>query len=199
MSVEPADSASEIACQQVLLADASVFSVQEMTVPARYAVAVDPDYLLARYLEYIRVFTLSLIRPRLTADGLEFRLLGSSLGLIRFTAPQRTGGAGKSVLELAICGGVLVQPAQCARGKLSFAVERTSEGSRLRLRLADYCPLLLGGSRPSRVRKWLYRFTQAYLHRVVTVRFLQRLFRELTGGRRCVRVVRLHLPEGEDI
>lgn len=198
MNADPVDTTSEIACQQVLMADASVFSVQEMTLAPRYAFHVTPDFLLDRYLKYIRIFTGSLIRPRQTAAGVEFGLAGTSISLLRFSGPSLTVTGERTALELAICGGALVQPTQCERGQLAFVVERLAEGVRLSLRLADYCPLLLGGTRPSRWRKWLYRFTQAYLHRVVTVRFLTRIFRELTGKRR-IRVVRVHLPGGNDI
>ncbi|GFO57585.1 hypothetical protein GMSM_45920 [Geomonas sp. Red276] len=49
------------------------------------------------------------------------------------------------------------------------------------MKLSDYCPLLLGSNKPSLWRKWLYRFTQAYIHKIVTVRFLAMVYRSTTG------------------
>lgn len=189
----------EIACQQVLMEDSSVFSVQWTTVPKHLASGVTPDFLLDRYLAYIRRFTVSLIRPRVMADGVEFRLLGFPVSLISMTAPVRRKEAGGASLSLAICGGVLVQADQCDRGDLAFLVEEADGGVRLTLRLADFCPLLLGSASPSRVRKFVYRFTQAYIHKVVTVRFLARIYRELTGGAACVRVVPVRVRRGQEL
>lgn len=189
----------EIACQQVLMENSSVFSIQWTTVSERLGAGVTPDFLLDRYLAYIRRFTLSLIRPRVTADGVEFRLLGFPVSLISFTAPDRRKEEGSAVLSLAIRGGFLVQSDQCDRGDLSFLVEEAEGGVRLMLRLADFCPLLLGSATPSPVRKFLYRFTQAYIHKVVTVRFLTRIYRELAGGSACVRVVPVRVWQGEEL
>ncbi len=189
----------EIACQQVLMEDASVFSVQSMTISGRLATGITPDLLFDRYLAYIRRFTLSLIRPEVMTEGVEFRLLGLSVSLINFTTPVRRTEERGSSLSLGICGGVLVQPGQCDRGDLSFLVEEVGGGVRLALRLADFCPLLLGSATPSPIRKFLYRFTQAYIHKVVTVRFLARLYRELAGGAACVRVVPVRVSQGEEL
>lgn len=196
-TITPAE--QEIACQQVLLEDSSVFSIQWMTVSERLAGGITPDLLLDRYLAYIRRFTLSLIRPQAMADGVEFRLLGLPLSLISFTTPARRKEKGGAALSLAICGGVLVQSDQCERGDLSFLVEEADGGVRLTLRLADFCPLLLGSASPSIFRKFLYRFTQAYIHKVVTVRFLARIYRELAGGSACVRVVPVRVCQGEEL
>ncbi len=189
----------EIACQQVLMEDSSVFSVQWMTVSERLGAGVTSNLLFDRYLAYIRRFTLSLIRPQVMADGVEFRLLGLPVSLISFTAPVRRNEERGESLSLAICGGVLVQSDQCDRGDLSFLVEEADGGVRLTLRLTDFCPLLLGSASPSRVRKLLYRFTQAYIHKVVTVRFLARLYRELAGGSACVRVVPVRVRRGQEL
>ncbi|RNC72182.1 MAG: hypothetical protein ED859_02260 [Desulfuromonadales bacterium] len=189
----------EILCQQVLMDDSSVFSVQWTIVPTRQATGISADFLLERYLAYIRRFTLSIIRPVATAGGVEFRLLDTTTSLISFTGPIRREEGGEVSLTLHICGGFLVQPDQCHRGELAFLVEDTGYGARLTLRLADFCPLILGSSRPSRPRKWLYRFTQAYIHKVVTVRFLARVYRELAGGAACVRVVKATVRRGEEL
>jgi hypothetical protein len=189
----------EIACQQVLMEDSSVFSVQWTTVSERLAAGVPPDLLFDRYLAYIRRFTLSLIRPQVMGDGVEFRLLGLPISLISFTAPVRRKDERGSSLSLAICGGVLVQSDQCGRGDLSFLVEEEDGMVRLTLRLVDFCPLLLGSASPSPMRKLLYRFTQAYIHKVVTVRFLARFYRELAGHSACVRIVPVRVRQGEEL
>ena len=72
----------EIACQQILEHDSSVFSIQWMTLPPDHARGVDPSFLFSRYLQYIHRFTLSLIRPRISADGVEFRLMATNIPLL---------------------------------------------------------------------------------------------------------------------
>jgi len=66
------------------------------------------------------------------------------------------------------------------------------------LRLSDYCPLLLGSQRPSGIRRWLYRLTQATLHRLVTIRFLALLYRQLGGAARRVESVPVQVRAGKD-
>lgn len=187
-----------IACQQVLLEDASVFSLQAMTLPPEMAGGLTPQRLLERYLRHIRRFTGTLVRPAADEGGIDFRLLGSDLSLIRFSGPEFTEGP-QSRATLRICGGLLVQAANCDRGELSFACERLDEGMKVTLLVSDFCPLLLGGPRPHRLRKWLYRLTQAALHKLVTVHFLRRLHRELAGRKVCCKVVKVRIREGEEI
>lgn len=190
----------EIACQQILEHDSSVFSIQWMTLPPDYAHGIDPPFLLARYLQYIRRFTLSLIRPRVSADGVEFRLLGTNIVLLGFRGPVNSEGArGEQSLTLFIDGGLLVQPKQCDRGELAFLVAATATGLRVTLQLSEFCPLLLGNRGPSLWRKWLYRLTQAFIHKVVTIRFLARIYRELAGAGARIKVVKVLLREGEAI
>ncbi|WP_298436966.1 hypothetical protein [Geobacter sp.] len=189
----------EIACRQVLLEDSSVFSVQWTTLPRSLAAGVTPDWFLDRYLAWIRSFTLTLVRPCRTDDGIEFRLAGTGKSLLSFTAPRRLREAGEESLSLAICGGVLVQPGPSRRGELAFAVTPEREEVRLTIRLGDYSPRLLGTPSPSRLRKILYRFTQAAIHKVVTIRFLARICRKLGEGSRAVRVIRGEGPQGEEI
>jgi hypothetical protein len=186
----------EIGCHQVMLQDASVWSVQTLDVPPPHAGRLTPATLFDLYLDHIRRFTLGIIRPMRRHDGLDFTLLGSSCSLISFTPPEETA----TTLCIRICGGLLVQRDQCHRGELTFATESAADGgSRVSLTLSDYCPLLLGSSRPSWGRKWLYRLTQAALHKVVTIRFLARAYRQLCDPGAAIRVVRLPAMEGEDI
>ncbi|MBK5273988.1 MAG: hypothetical protein JJE30_02900 [Desulfuromonadales bacterium] len=185
----------EIACQQVLVEDSSVFSIQWSLFPAEIAARLTPRHLLDRYLIHIRSCTFSAIRPFESSTGIEFRLLGSRLSLISFLPPE----VGDGSITLHIRGGLLVQPHQCRRGELRFAVEQTSRGATVSLQLSDYCPLILGGTSPSFLRRWLYRLTQAALHRRVTIRFLAGLYRELAGSSAPVRVVPARIREGRPV
>ncbi len=185
----------EISCQQVLLDDNSVFSVQWSVFPSDIAGALSPQELMTRYLDYIRSCTLSVIRPLQLNNGIEFRLLGSRLSLISFLPPALE----KDDLVIRICGGFLVQPRQCHRGELRFTVAPDREGVRVSLQLSDFCPLLLGSPTPSRTRFWLYRLTQAAIHKLVTLRFLTLLYRELYGSSARVRVVAARVREGQPV
>jgi hypothetical protein len=190
----------EISCQQLLKEDASVYSRQWMVVPATVAARLSPSLLLERYLGYIRSWTWGVVRPVAVEGGVEFRLLGSGLSLISFTGPTGKAESSFGYLTLRICGGFLVQRGSCDRGELSFMVEQAANGVKVTLLLTDYCPLLLGSQRPSRLRRFLYRCTQALIHRLVTVHFLEAFYREMAGGGACIRVVHYHggevVPDG---
>ncbi|MBC7963553.1 MAG: hypothetical protein H7Y05_11495 [Steroidobacteraceae bacterium] len=191
----PISSYQEISCQQVLVDDASVFSVQWSVFPASISGSLSAENLMTRYLDYIRSCTLSVIRPLRQESGIEFRLPGSRLSLISFLPPSAEG---ESVV-LRICGGFLVQPRQCRRGELRFTVAPQQAGVRVSLQLSEFCPLILGSPSPSRLRFWLYRLTQATIHRLVTVRFLTLLYRELAGSYARVRVISVHVREGQPV
>jgi len=183
-----------IACQQVLQQDASVFSVQWLDLPQALAEGLTPRLLLEKYLHHIRRFTLGLIRPWCREGIVEFRLWRSCYSLLNFTASEPDGTS----LALHISGGLLVQPDYCRQGALLFICEPRGDAVRIGLQLSDYCPLLLGSRTPGVFHKWLYRLTQAAIHKVVTVRFLVRLYRE-RAGRACCRVVRVNVRDGEAI
>lgn len=189
----------EIACQQVLLEDSSVLSVQWMTLPVRHAGAVSPESLLERYLAHVRRFTLSLVRPVRSGAGIDFRLLTLGANLLSFTLPLAANEGSTRSVTLRISGGFLLHPEECGRGELSFTTEMVGEGMKVIVRLAGYAPLLLGSTAPPRWRKLLYRLTQALLHRIVTVRFLARLYHELEGHGTPIMVVRVRGTAGEDI
>jgi hypothetical protein len=199
MPSSPEQTPWDIACQQVLQRDASVYSIQWMTIPPSLARDISPDFLLQRYFAFLRRVTGTLVRPLSGADGVSFRLAGTDLSLISFLPPHVELLDGERTLSLMICGGFLVQSGAADRGVLTFGVAQEKEGVRLTLRLTDFCPLILGSNRPSRLRKWLYRLTQAYIHRMVTVRFLAGIYRELAGRKACVRVVKAQVVEGEPI
>ena len=182
----------EIACQQVLLDDSSVFSIQWSVYSAEIAAGLTAEKVMNRYLSYIRSFTFSIVRPIVHETGIEFRLLNTNLSLISFLPYVVENG----VLTLRICGGVLVQPGQCSRGQLRFEVANVEDGIKVGLELSDYCPLILGNSSPSYLRRLVYRVTQAAIHRLVTIRFLALLYRELAGKRALVRVVSVNTRDG---
>jgi hypothetical protein len=185
----------EIFCQQILAEDSSVFSIQWSVFPREIASGLASRSLLNRYLSYIRRTTLSIIRPTMTETGIEFRVLATSWSLISFLHPSESGDD----VTMRICGGLLVQKHQCDRGELRFVAEPVPDGTRVTLQLSDYCPLILGGSPPSKIRYWLYRLTQAAIHRLVTVRFLVLLYRELAGSSACVRVTAGKMREGHPL
>lgn len=187
----------EIACQQVLVEDASVFSLQWSIFPDSVAAGLTPEMLRERYLEYIRTCTGTLIRPTVSGEGIEFRLFSSGISLISFLPPDTSQDKNASILR--ICGGILVQPRQCDRGELRFSVEQVCGGIKVSLQLCDFCPLILGGPSPSPVRFWLYRLTQAFIHRLVTIRFLTMLYRDLAGTSAPVRLVRIREREGQPV
>jgi hypothetical protein len=188
-----------VACQQILEKDHSVFSVQRVMLPEEVSGRISSERLLRLYLEYVEQFTLGIIRVAESSDGVEFHLARGGLVLIRFAAPlhEKTGDTDQTTLQIA--GGFLVQPLECDRGQLDFIVEKQGAGTRLTLQLADYCPLLLGSSNPSLLRKWLYRLTQAYIHKVVTVRFLRMVYRQLTGRKPPDKTVMIVVRKGENI
>lgn len=180
----------------MLLQDASVWSVQTVTFPPGPADALTPRLLLELYLEHIRRFTWGLVKPLQEGDGVHFSLAGGRTRLISFTPPETE----ETSLTLHICGGLLVQRDNCTRGELVFSVTPEADGGvTASLSLADFCPLILGDSQPSALRKWLYRFTQAAIHKLVTIRFLARVYRRYCGPGSCIKVVRIPAEFGEDI
>lgn len=185
----------EIACQQVMVEDASVFSVQWTDLPVTMAGALSAEKLLCRYLGYIKKCTLTLIRPVTLATGVEFRLIGTRLSLISFLPPVYADG----FATLRICGGFMVQARRCDRGELRFGIEHLPDSVRVSLQLSEFCPLILGSNSPSPVRFWLYRFTQAAIHRLVTVRFLSLLYHELADPSAGVRVVKVAVRAGKPV
>jgi hypothetical protein len=184
-----------IACQQVLQQDASVFSIQWMDLPPELARGLTPKVLLQKYMEHIRRFTGTLVRPVQLGKAVEFRFWRSRLCLLCFD----TSEAEATSLALRIDGGILVQPAFCRQGELVFSCEPIDGLVRVGLQLSDYCPLLLGSRSPSLIHKWFYRLTQAAIHKIVTVRFLVRLYRERAGRNTCCRVVRVKVRDGEPL
>jgi len=188
----------EIACQQVLLQDASVYSVQWLVIPDRSGGTLTAQALLESYLKLIGEWTCSLIRPAASAEGIEFRLLGTSLVLLGFDPPEYLSGPETEAVRLRINGGVLVQERGNGRGMFSLSSRREAGGLRIEVLLSDYCAQLLGSARPSPARRLLYRMTQAWIHKAVTVSYLTRWCRELTGEPPRVRVKKVQVREGRN-
>jgi hypothetical protein len=189
----------DIACQQVLTDDGSVFSIQWTVMPQRHAATLTPQFLLERYQAYLRHVTLSLVRPLQTGEGLAFRLLTTNVALLTFAAPAFSTESGIHAVTLRICEGHFVQAACCNRGKFSFMAESANGGVKISVQLSEYYPRLLGSHAPSLSRIWLYRLTQAWIHKIVTVGFLKDLYRELEGEGACFRVVKVCVRKGEEI
>jgi hypothetical protein len=174
---------SRIVSEDLILGDSSVVSRQWVRLTAG-GIVPTPEQMLESYLLFLRRCTISLIRPVAGAGGIAFRLVGLRRPLLLFDLPESSlVGASRSV-ALRIQGGLLVQGRECGRGMLTFTVSSLPDGVELAIQVADYCPLLLG-PRPSRLRSRLYRFTQAIVHRLITVRFLAHLCRNLNTGKKA--------------
>ncbi|HBA88844.1 MAG TPA: hypothetical protein DCZ75_12935 [Geobacter sp.] len=189
----------QVACQQVLLPDASVYSVQWIDLPASVSARVTWSLLLEHYFRVIRNRTLGLVRPTVTTDGVRFRLLGTRLALLAFRPARFEVDQGGESVHLRICGGILVQAGECDRGMFSLAAAPCDQGVRVTVQLSDYCPLLLGSRTPSGLRRFLYGSTQSYIHKVVTVGYLSSLCLKLTGARPRAGVVKVQVRDGRDI
>jgi len=90
--VESTPTHQEIACQQVLVDDASVFSVQWTVFPAMIMEGFSPENLLERYLAFIRDGTITIIRPLVLKTGVEFRLFGTNCEPYKIFAGARSSG-----------------------------------------------------------------------------------------------------------
>jgi len=189
----------EIACQQVLLPDASVYSVQWVDLPACVGPRISASFLLRHYFEVVTRCTFRLIRPTVTAEGVQFRLMSTRFALLSFAPARFEADPEGEAVHLYISGGLLVQAGECDRGMFSLLKKVQGEGIRVTVQLSDYCPLLLGSSAPSRVRKLFYGLTQSYFHKVVTVRYLASLYRELTGAKPRAGVRKVQVREGTEI
>lgn len=192
----PETDPERVAFQQVLAEDRSVFSIQWITIPNGNS-GLTSEKLLARYLSYIEKVTLRLIKTRMSAEGVTMRLSPAGPDLISLLPPLTVRSENGTRTTLRICGGFLVQPGECNVGQLDFLTESVPSGTRVTLRLADYCPLLLGSRQPSLFRRWLYRLTQALIHKVVVVRFLAMIYRTSTGKGLKKGIVKAAVRQGE--
>lgn len=199
MAVSAKVEVNEIACQQNLTHDGSVYSAQWMVVPECSARQVTAELLLARYLKLVKDCTLSLVRPVLNADGIEFRFLTSTLVFLRFAPPEYLRGKDSETVQLRTIGGLLVRTGEPGLGRFCFSSQRTGEGVRITVQLLYCRPLLLGSGTPSWLRKFLFSITQGKIHKAITVRFLADLHRELLGRKSRIQVRPVRVGKGQDI
>jgi len=199
MAVSAKVEVPEIVCQQNLTNEGSVYSVQWMVVPECSARQVTAELLLARYLKLVRDCTLSLVRPVLNADGIEFRFLTSCCAFLRFAPPEYLRGKESETVQLRTIGGLLVRKGEPGLGRFSFASQRTEGGMRITVELLYCRPLLLGSGTPSLLRKFLFSITQGQIHKAITIRFLADLYRDLTGRKSRIQVTALRVGNGQDI
>lgn len=186
------DSTGEIIWRQALLTE-GVLSVQQLSFPAGHHISITPTFVLESYMKHVQRITLHLVQPRLCSGGLGFFILFTSIPLIRFSSPRETG---PTSLTLPIIGGALVVRGK--QGEFAFKVERVENRPTIEIHLDRFHPAILGEGR-SRLRKFLYRYSQALIHRHVTVLFLQHLFHELEGKDSCINVRREIFPGEEQI
>jgi len=173
----------KIASSDFIREDHSVFSRQWIELPHADLPLLTPAFLVESYLCYLRKSTLSIIRPVRSGGKTIFALFGSFLPLLIFSGPEFSEDDHAQSAILRINGGLLVQRNECGKGMLSFKIEVVGEGVKVAVEVSDYCPLLLGRAKPSKLRKWLYRCTQALLHRKITSRFLYYLHSQLESGK----------------
>ncbi|QWV94969.1 hypothetical protein KP004_07280 [Geomonas oryzisoli] len=189
----------EISCQQILLPDSSVYSVQWIELPAEAALRATPAFLLEHYFKVVRRCTLGLITPVQYPRGVEFRITGTRCALLAFSAARFEAEEGTRSVHLCISGGILVQPGECDSGMFSLSSATGADAGRVTVQLSDYCPLLLGSRNPSWLRKLCYGMTQSFFHKVVTFRYLASVFRELCGVKARVAVRNVVVRRGTDI
>jgi hypothetical protein len=181
MSAERSILHKKIACREIIFDDFSVFSRQSIVISHCNGELLTPAYLVDVYLAFLRKCTFSIVQPVQAGGRTTFALFGPLFPLLIFSGPEFSGDGRTQSATLRIEGGLLVQRNECAKGILSFIIENVAEGVQVAVEVSDYCPLLLGGRKPSKMRKWFYRCTQAFVHRMITARFLAHLYRQLEG------------------
>ena len=163
--------------------DHSVFSRQWIIIPHIDKALLTPEFLVESFMAFIRTCSLSIVRPVQSGGKTAFSLFGSSFPLLIFSGPEFSGNDRLQTAELRIEGGLLVQRNECGKGMFSLIIEVVEEGVQVAVQVCDYCPLLLGGRKPSLIRKWLYRYTQALMHKIIISRYLYSLCRQHESGK----------------
>ncbi len=184
MAVEGRIFINKIACKEIIKEDNnSVFSRQWIKIPHIDMSMLTPAFLVESYMAFIRKCTLFIVQPVQSGERIAFTLFGSSLPLLIFSGPEYSGNDHTQTAVLRIEGGVLVQRHECAKGIFSLDIELVEEGVQVAVQVCDYCPLLLGGRKSSPLQKWLYRWTQALIHKIIASAFLHHLCRQLESGK----------------
>jgi hypothetical protein len=179
MTAEKRFLSEKIACREAIFEDRSVSSRQWIEIPHIDKALLTPALLVESFMSFIRKFTLSIIRPVQNGGKTAFALFGSSLHLLVFSGAEFSSDDRSQSANLRIEGGLLVQRNESGKGVLSFIIEEVDEGLKVAVQLSDYCPLLLGGRKPSKIRRWVYLCTQALVHKIITSRFLYHLYHQL--------------------
>jgi hypothetical protein len=169
----------KIASREIIGDDHSVYSRQWLEFASPDPGVLTPAFLVEKYLAFVRKCTLSLVRPLRSGGETVFSLFGISVPLLIFSGPEFSETAHSHTATLRIDGGLLVQRNECGKGMLSFIIEDLADGVLIAVEVCDYCPLLLGGPRSSKLRKCFYRCSQALIHKVITSRFLRHLYRQI--------------------
>ena len=183
MTVESRFLLKKVACKDVILEDHSVFSRQWIKIPHIDKVLLTPAFLVESFMAFVRTCTLSIVQPVQSGGKIAFALFGFSLPLLIFSGPEFSENDRSQTATLRIEGGLIVQRNECGKGMISFIIEVVEEGVQVAVQVNDYRPLLLGGRKPSKMRKWFYRSTQALLHKIIISRFLCHLCRQLESGK----------------
>lgn len=126
------------------------------------------------YWRAVAAYTRGIVRPRVSARGLELRLLGVGPALLRFAGPILSAHDGSVVSRYRIVGGLL---ARTPAGSISFE-QSESDPVQLRSAITGFFPRL--AARPGRPR-WtgaLYGQVQVRLHLGVSRRYFARLLDE---------------------
>lgn len=147
-----------------------------------------PHYLerLARsYWRYLTRVSLGLIRVVYAPHSRTVVLLTSRLPLLRFRAPEYEAAGDGGSVTWRIERGLLVAREGRGKGYLRIAVRRLEQESTaqaeglaalgLVVEVRNFYPWLRGSGRFARFGAWLYRQTQARIHRRVTFGFLRSL------------------------
>ncbi len=174
---------NKIASREVIAGGHKVFSRQWIKIPHIDKTLLTPPFLVESYMAYIRKCTLSIVRPVQSSGKTAFALFGSSFPLLIFSGPEFSGNESSQTAALRIEGGWLVQRNECGKGMFSLIIEIVEEGVQVVVQVCDYCPLLLGGRKPSHIRKWAYSCTQALIHKIITSGFLCHLRHQLESGK----------------
>ncbi len=179
MTAEKRFLSEKIACREAIFEGRSVSSRQWIEIPHIDKSLLTPALLVESFMSFIPKFTLSIVQPLHNGGKTAFALFGSSLHLLVFSGPEFSSDGRSRSANLRIEGGLLLQRNESGKGVLSFIIEEADEGLKVAVHVSDYCPLLLGGRKHSKIRRWAYLCTQALVHKIITSRFLYNLYHQL--------------------
>jgi hypothetical protein len=145
------------------------------------------ERLAATYWRFLTRVSLGLLRVLYAPDSREIAVIGRPFVLLSFHAPEYEigGDDGNSAsVTWRIKKGLLVQPAGRGKGFLRIAVRRKPEDGDGELvtgevtsEVANFYPAIAGAGWFARIGQYVYRYTQLWIHVVVTHAFLRSLAR----------------------